>query len=529
MGKRNAIISPTPLQDAHKGRPYYGRGIRSIQRWLRSSKMGTAARRAQTSGRPYYGRGGLVGRDLCVKSALRAETVARTRESLPTNRPSSIVGALLVRALGWGGSVFLVVALLLVLALPSMSGVAHAASRASTGHISGQLLNGTHKNAPVANQSVTLQMAQGNSARDLVTITTDAQGHYAFSSLESDSSVQYAVYTLYQGAQYFTDLIDLSKNSNQQANLTIYDATSDASHIAVVQASILLDKPNQQTGMLTVSEDYVFANLSSTTYVGKVDATHGKPNALSFPLPTGARFLSLDTGFNGYTGTQVNTGFASNAAVPPGTSEFSFSFQVPYSGNSYNFTYKTIYRTASLSVLTPTDFSVTPQGLTAQGPTNTSTGTYLSFQAQTVAANSTVGMQLGGLPTPKTATASTPSITLSPGLLWLVIALIVLIILVGIGGYIYQQRKQRETSKRKPAARKNVPTGKKAVASVTKESLLQEMLELDKAFDAGKLKKAAYQEQRARLKNRLRPLMDEEEKGEKVGSKTASKSGKGAK
>jgi hypothetical protein len=107
--------------------------------------------------------------------------------------------------------------------------------------------------------------------------------------------------------------------------------------------------------------------------------------------------------------------------------------------------------------------------------------------------------------------------------------LIVLIILVGIGGYIYQQRKQRAVSKRKPAARKNAPASKKAVASVTKESLLQEMLELDKAFDAGKLKKAAYQEQRARLKNRLRPLMDEEGKGEKVGSKTASKSGKGAK
>src|SRR5258708_7052080 len=99
----------------------------------------------------------------------------------------------------------------------------HSASAASsgTGHISGQLLNGSHNNAQVANQSVTLQMAQGNSTSDKITINTDAQGNYAFSALPSDSGIQYAVYTLYQGAQYVTDLIDLSKNADQQVNLTV--------------------------------------------------------------------------------------------------------------------------------------------------------------------------------------------------------------------------------------------------------------------------------------------------------------------
>src|SRR6266849_3496468 len=38
---------------------------------------------------------------------------------------------------------------------------------ASNGRIFGQLLNGTKNNAPVAAQSVTLQMAQGNTAKDL--------------------------------------------------------------------------------------------------------------------------------------------------------------------------------------------------------------------------------------------------------------------------------------------------------------------------------------------------------------------------
>jgi hypothetical protein len=42
------------------------------------------------------------------------------------------------------------------------------------------------------------------------------------------------------------------------------------------------------------------------------------------------------------------------------------------------------------------------------------------------------------------------------------------------------------------------------------QALLRELLELDKAYEAGKLKKAAYQERRAKTKARLRALMSEE-------------------
>lgn len=422
--------------------------------------------------------------------------------------------------------VFLTCSLLIFLVAPHLTGVVKAASvgqpvgthlgstvSAGAGHISGQLLDGSRNNAPVANQSVTLQMAQGNNARDLLSITTDAQGRYAFGALESDSSVQYAIYTLYEGAQYFTDPISLNKKPDQQINLTVYDATTSAANLAVIQASILIDKPNTQAGTLTISEDFVFENLGDTTYVGAVNGSHGKPNALSFSLPLGARFLSLSNGFNGYTGTQINGGFASNAAVPPGTSEFSFSFQVPYSGTGYHFVYQAIYPTVSLSLLTPTSFSVLPQqGLTAKGPSNTQSGTYSLFEAQKLSAGKSVQAQLGGLPVPAKATPAQQS-QIDPLLLWLVGLLILLLILAGIGGYFYNTRRRRaRLAKRKQElpARKGATSGKKATIVTTKEALLREMLELDKAYEAGKMKKAAYQEQRARLKARLRNLMDEQ-------------------
>ncbi len=426
-----------------------------------------------------------------------------------------------------------ILALLLALLFPHASASALAVG-SSTGHIYGKLLNGSHNNAPVPNQRVTLQLAENNTARDLITITTDAQGNYTFSALQSDTAVQYAVYTLYQSAQYSTDLIDLSKNASQQVNLTVYDATTSTENIAVVQATILIDKPNTQEGTLAVSEDFFFENLGTTTYVGQVDSSHGKPNALSFSLPAGAKLLSLGAGFDGYTGTQVNTGFATNAAVLPGTSRFSFSFQVPYSGTSYHFTYQAIYPTVELSLLTPTNFQTTPQGLSAKGPTNTKSGTYNSFQGQTLRAGKSIEAQMDGLPVP--AKTTTQQSALNPNLIWLVVLLIVLLALAGIGGYLYNTRRRKAARTRRrdnTPARKNAaaaPATRKKPAPASKEALLQEMLELDKAYEAHKIKKAAYQEQRARLKARLRNVMGEQtNKRTDTPDKAIRGSGKGEK
>lgn len=409
--------------------------------------------------------------------------------------------------------IFLACTVSMFLLFPHTPAIVGAASSA-TGHISGQLLNGSTHNTPVVNQSVTLQMAQGNSSRDLITLTTDAQGRYSFSALQSDSSVQYAIYTLYQGAQYVTDLIDLSKNADQQVNLTVYNATTSTANIAVVQATILIDKPNPQTGMLSVSEDFFFENLSNTTYVGSLDASKGKPDALLFSLPTNARFLSLGVGFDGYRSIQVPTGFASNAALPPNTSRFSFSFQVPYSGSSYHFVYATVYPTVVLSLLTPLNMLTTPQGLTAQGPVNTKSGTYQVAKAQTLRAHTTIQADLAGLPVPTKATSKSPQASINPAVLWLVTALILLLALAGLGGYVYNTRHQRSTrtKKRTASSRKSAlpAQNKKRSAPETKEALLQELLELDKSREAGNIKKAVYQERRAQLKARLRVLMDDQ-------------------
>jgi len=440
-------------------------------------------------------------------------------------------GILVVRWNTLCRGILLIVLLTTLLFVFPLTASAHTfANGAGTGRIYGQLLDGTKKNAPVAGQSVTLQMAQGNNGSDLTKATTDAQGRYSFSGLNTDKTINYAVYTLYQGAQYFTNLVGLSSKPVQQVNLTVYDATTSTGNIAIVQSSVLIEKPDAQNGVITISESFFFENLGATTYVGSLQATGGKPNALRFSLPPGARKLSLSDGFNGYQVIQVDPGFASNAAIPPGTSQFAFSFQVPYTGSSYDFSYTAVYPTVYFSLLLPLDIHATSSGLNSEGPKTTQQGTYQLLDTKQLTAGNQVHAQIDGLPAPKTATASAPS---NQNYLWIVVGLLIMLAVIVITSFFYRATRRQSPGRQKhispaKAASHKQKSGSQPTANAARkkeeafhdhqQALLQELLDLDTAYEAGKIKKAAYQERRAKTKAELRTLMSAE---------TAQKTGKG--
>jgi 5-hydroxyisourate hydrolase-like protein (transthyretin family) len=383
------------------------------------------------------------------------------------------------------------------------------------GQISGQLLDGTNKNTPLAGQTVTLQMAQGQNAQDFATAKTDAQGNYTFTNLAIDKTISYALYIRYQGAQYTSDLISLASKPQQQMNLTIYEATQSSAKVAVVDATILMQDPSAHNGTFTVSEVYDFKNLDTHTYVGSLDASKGRPNALLFSLPTGARNIKLQAGFDGYQVIQINSGFATDAALPPGDSEFAFSFDVPYSGTAYNLNYTTLYPTVSLSFLVPPDIHANPHALTAQGTvTGSDQHIYQSFKTSTVLANTNVGLDLTGLATP---TANNQSSPLNLGSLWLVVGLLVMVAIIFVTAFIYrvQQRLFPEKRGQRPSffGKKRHHHQKQSTSQRKdrKDELLHELLALDKAYEDGKMSKSTYQERRAKVKARLRSLMSDRE------------------
>ena len=418
----------------------------------------------------------------------------------------------------------------------------HAAT-VGKGRISGQLLDGSKKNATLAGQSVTLQMAQNSTAQDLSSVKTDGHGDFSFPNLDTSKGVSYSVYILYQGAQYNTKLIDLSTKAVQQVNLTVYDATTSTTKIAVLAATILLHAPNAQKGMVTVSELYVFNNLDNHTYVGSLNASAGMPNALRFSLPHTASNVSLSTGFAGYQSVQVAGGFASNAAVLPGISQFAFTFAMPYSQSSYDFDYLVVYPTVQLSLYVPPDIHTGSDTLASQGIVTADQQPYQLLHATTLRSGKEVHAQLEGLPTALPNVS--PSSTGSTNTLWLIAALIAMAIVVLLTWSIYRsrrraalvlatksngkaqarpvQRVQREKRMpgEQPAAKSaNNAKTRSVVAEKTEqaekgtseqqEALLQALLDLDTAYEAGKLSKSVYQARRAKTKAKLRSLMASE-------------------
>ena len=376
-----------------------------------------------------------------------------------------------------------------------------AAHAASGGRITGQLLDGTRKNVPVVGQSVTLHMAQGNTSQDLTTLKTDAHGAYTFNNLATASGISYALYTNYQGAQYTTAEVTLTSKPVQQVNLTVYEATTSTADIAIVRATVLLREPDAQKGLVSVSELFIFRNLNAHTYVGSLDASQGKPNALLFTLPHTARNVSLGKGFDGYTAIQVNSGFASDAAVPPGDSQFDFTFDMPYTMASYDFDYTVQYPTVQLMMLIPPDIHASSSVLSAQGPVTADQRPLDLFQATGLTYNQVVHVQLDGLPVSPLLPGGvrTPTNSDTP---WFIIMLGVMAVILLVTWLLYRSTRRTATNRKKVMA--------KADDTSTRElELLQELLALDESYEAGKLKKTVYQERRTKLKAQLSMLMSE--------------------
>ncbi len=392
-----------------------------------------------------------------------------------------------------------------------------AYAAASNGHISGQLLDATNKNTPLANQTVTLQVAQGDGAKDAGTSKTDAQGNFSFTDLSTDKTLSYVVYIRYQGAQYVSSVVTLDNNPVQKVNLTVYQATQNPQNIAIVQANVLIREPDVQRGILSVSEVFALQNLNNRAYVGSFDASKGKPNTLRFTLPQGAKNVALDKGFDGYNVIQVDRGFATNAALLPGSNEFAFSFELPYTKTTYDFQYETIYPTVQLSFLVDPNLHASVNVLKPSGVVEANNHSYLVFKGTVLPARQQITMHLEGLPLSKNASA--PSFNATT--IWLVVGVVLMCALVALTWFLYRSRlrnaaRASTTRQNGRGSRVSMPadaTKKQAVSSreERQEKLLQELLQLDKDYEAGKVSKSVYEERRSKTKARLRTLMSERE------------------
>ena len=394
-------------------------------------------------------------------------------------------------------------ALLAALAL-AVAGVALPAvpvAAQANGQIDGNVLDGTVNGKPLAGQSVTLVQHVGAGEHAIATAVTDAQGVFHFSGLATDQADLYVATIQYQGATYSTDPISLAGSAHPPlVTLLVYDATASDAQIGVGRVVVLLRDPDVLAGTIGVSELFTVVNVGQRAYVGSPGPADGKPmNLLRFGLPDGARDLVTQDGFSGSQMFQVDRGFASTAAVPPGETQFTFAYAYPYDGTRALFTYRAIYPTGQVVIIAPPDMTVIAPRLTSAGKINSAGGQVQVWQGESYPAGSSVSIELAKLPVPGEKNL------LNVPLLYGVAGLLALLAF-GLVGYYLVRGPGRPDGAR--AAARPAATGTASLdAATTPQALVRALANLDREREAGKLDETPYRIQRDALKAELKARM----------------------
>jgi hypothetical protein len=400
-----------------------------------------------------------------------------------------------------GASALVLALSLFAFAAPSAS--AHAWSRVDTsGSITGALVNGTHGNAAIADTPITLQAVVLTRAKDVATATTDAQGRFHFAGLDTSGATTYAVYTHFQGGLFIAPEVRFDTGPAQTVTLSVYDVTASDVALHVVNATILVSKPNQPKGLLPIGEFVTFENRGNTAYVGTTAPANGLPmSLLRFSLPASATNLTLGAGFADTQVVQVATGFGAEATLPPGQSAFAFAFDMPYSGTAASFTYKAEYPSDHVVVLLQPNVRVAPRDFTATPAITASGQRYQVLARGSVAGNAQLTFGISGLPLPGE----------DPDLDFRLLALLGVVLLVALGGVLWMYLRRGTPVLSRPFAALR-STGKSQPRSVRRnpdneQRLLAELLKLETRHDAGKIDDATYERRVAETRAQLRPLV----------------------
>jgi hypothetical protein len=177
--------------------------------------------------------------------------------------------------------------------------------------------------------------------------------------------------------------------------------------LKIGQRLVTLMAADGDTHTLAVLERIELLNESDATFVssttapprGESSGPTGPPQGLlRFALPRDAFDLTVDQRLGAYDVLQVDRGFGSLLPVPPGATDVTFGYRVPYPSSTYEWSTTVVYPTASLRVLVPAEWSVTSAVLRPAETVEIGRRRYQVLLAEQLAAGTRVSVTLEGLP-----------------------------------------------------------------------------------------------------------------------------------
>jgi cytochrome c553 len=376
---------------------------------------------------------------------------------------------------------------------------AGTAASGAVGTISGQVKNGSGDATPAGLQ-VTLHGYDSLQETITQVTTADGQGKYSFAGVEEPSGRVFMVSVSYKNTVFNSDIVPVQAGSAAtDLPVTIYEPTTDTSALSVDRLHVFFDFSN--TGAVQVVQLYVISNSGNKAVVS---AGAGKP-IMQFALPKGATNLQFQQGSLGGRYVATENGFGDTQSIPPGTDQgqLLFYFNLPYDKKA-DIALPVTMAVKSVVLMVPKG-GVQVQGANIQdgGDQNVQGVTFHLYNAENLAAGSTLAFTLSGTP----STVTTTGLINGGSLLTIEIGLTVFVLALG-AAFFWLRRASRRALKADGAPVPAAGTNGKA-GGEEPETLMDAIIALDDLYQAGKLPETAYRERRAELKARLAEQMGE--------------------
>ncbi len=343
--------------------------------------------------------------------------------------------------------------------------------------IEGTIMAGTAGMSVPDNLPMTLYVLphQGTS-QDMITRTfhSGVGGQFSITDTRASSSTLIAVGAAYKNLNFFSQ--PAPAEPAVTLPITIYESTLDASQVKIDTLHVVVIPSSNG---LDVSEIYVLSNSGDRFVAG-----FGAP-VMHFALPAGATNVQLDAATQNVL-ERGGDGFDYYDAIPVGQDVQQIVYQYTLPSGSSDLSRALYHPIGSVNLLLagdPNTLNVSSSQLTSQGTQVIQGSNYQQFTA----ANLQTGQKL------------TVSVGTASPLDWRIILGIALVV-VGVAGLAIWQRSQ----KKRPAV------ASARSLEIQKEALIDQIAALDDDFAEGKLDEVNYKARRAKMKDKLIKLMDEE-------------------
>ncbi len=363
-------------------------------------------------------------------------------------------------------------------AIPSATASA-SSSPAEPGTIRGVVTNGTPGGLVPKGIEVLLSGFDEDQETYQQSTTVGDEGAYVFTDVPAVAGRIYGVTVTYGDVLYFSDGTYLTENeAPPDLSVTVYETATDSAALSVERLHVLFDF--SVADQVQVIELWVISNSGDHTVVAAPSR-----GIIEVSLPAGATDLAFEDGSMGDRYIQTADGFADTEPVLPGTATLQsiFSYWLPYDG--------------SLTFLRPSDFPIgavvvlLPQsGVTAEGTGLQDLGTQQmsgqavhTYEGGEFPVGQTLEIELTGQPQEGSSTAGGGWTNTAIGLG----ALAVLLIVVGLWWFGPRVRPSRVKD--------------------STEALVDAIVDLDDALDAGRIDAAEHGKRREALKQQLRERM----------------------